>query len=759
MSDRRSWQHGTRRTFLKAGAAGVFMLALRAEGGIATAYAGAESDRTDSSDAAGDARFSAFLEISTDGEIRITTPTSELGQGVFSNLPRILADELDADWADVVPVMPYADAAFVSPITGRHRTANSESVAIYYEQLRGIGAAAREMLVFAAATHWGVPAAECHTTNSRVRHAGTGREATYASLALAAAELPVPEEPRRKRPEQFTLIGRTIERKDVAGKVTGQTVFGIDVRLPNMLFAALRMPPTAGGEISGFDAESIRNMPGVVAVTAVDGGVAVIADNFWRARRAAEALSVEFSPASASGLDSATMRESLHAALDDDAAAVPFPEIDTQNVGSPPRPLDRSEMEQAMAAARQVLTLDYEVPYLAHLTMEPMVCTAQVTDETCELWVPSQQPDRGREAAASITGLPLHAVRLNITQAGGGFGRKWEVDFLRQSVQAAAAVKGRPVQLLWTREQDVQHDFYRPAFATRTRIALSDDRIAGMHSRISGQSIWRFQAHPRLIPGMADPTSAALLIYDIYDFPNKYIDSVEIPWRIPVGLWRSVTLSQNSFFAECAIDEAAVALGRDPYALRRDMLHAHPRIRHVLETVAERAGWHAPLPPGRGRGIALSHGFGSICAQVVEVSVDEDQLAIHRITCAFDCGRKIDPDMVLAQMQGGIIYGLSAALRGEINFRNGAVIESNFHDQPVLRFHETPDIVIELIESDAPPGGAGEASVPAVAPALANAIFAASGKRIRRLPLAASGLRLAQPAREQRGERVVGARP
>jgi CO/xanthine dehydrogenase Mo-binding subunit len=687
----------------------------------------------------GPGRFSAFLQITPDGTIRITTPSTEIGQGVHSNLPRIVAEELDADWARVEVVMPHADAAFVSPITGRHRTAASESVKIYYEQLRGVGAAAREMICAAAAQRWGVPPEECQTDASVVRHRASGRKASYGSLAAAAAAMPVPAAPRKKRPEEFKLIGKSIARKDLPDKVSGKTVFGIDVALPGMLHAALRMSPQVGGGVKRFEAGSVLKLPGVVAAVQVDGGVAVIADSFWRARKAAEALEVEFTPGPANGLDTETMRSRLRAALDDDAAAVSFPDIDTQAEPPKVRPLDRGTTERALASAARMLTLEYEVPYLSHLTLEPMVSTALVTADSCHVWIPSQQPDRGREAAAKITGLPLEKVRVDITFAGGGFGRKWELDFLRQSVQAAAAVPGRPVKLTWTREQDVQHDFYRPAYVARSRVALGDSGIAAMHSRIAGQSVWRFQGRP-LIPGMADPTVASLLIYDIYEFPHKYIDHVDVPWNIPVGLWRSVTLSQNGFFAESAIDEAAVALGRDPYEFRRAMLERHPRIRKVLETAARRAGWGEPLPKGHGRGIALSAAFGSICAEVAEVSVENNRLRVHRLTCAFDCGRQIDPGTIRAQLEGGMIFGLSAALHGGVTFRDGAIVEGNFHDQPILRINETPAITIDLIDSDATPGGAGEAAVPAVAPALANAIYAASGQRIRRLPLSTSTL-------------------
>jgi len=720
----------SRRGFLQGSVAAAFLVGLRVDG---TLIAGERP---------ADGRFSAFLEITPDGVIRITTPTTEMGQGIHTNLPRIVAEELDADWQDVEVVMPHADEAFVSPITGRHRTASSESVHIYYEQLRDVGASAREMLCAAAAAQWSVAAEECETSASVVRHVASGREASFGSLALAAAAQPVPSEPRKKRPEDFTLIGKSIERKDVRNKVTGKTVFGMDVALPDMLHAALRTPPQVGGGVKSFDPASVLERRGVVAVVEVDGGVAVIADSFWRARQAAEALEVEFTPGPADGLDTAAMRKTLLAGLDDDDAAVPFPDIDTQAVPPAFRPLDRAATLQVLAEAQRTLELEYEVPYLAHLTMEPMVCTAQVTESACRIWAPSQQPDRGREAAAKITGLPLEAVRMDITFTGGGFGRKWELDFLRQAVQAAKAVPGRPVKLAWTREQDVQHDFYRPAYVARTRVAFDDKGITGMYSRLVGQSIWRFQGR-QMIPGMADPTAAGLLIYDIYDFPNKYIDHVDVPWDIPVGLWRSVTLSQNSFFAESTIDEVAAELARDPYEFRREMLAGHPRIRKVLETVAQLAGWDEPLPEGHGRGIALSHGYQSICAQVAEVSIENDRLRVHKLSCAFDCGQQIDPDMIRAQMEGGMVYGLSAALRGDINFKDGAVVESNFHDQPILRMGETPQMLIELIDSGAAPGGAGEAAVPPVAPALANAIFAASGRRIRRLPLSASGLRLA----------------
>lgn len=721
----------SRRQFLAASAGTGLLLGIHGSGRLALA-ADADADGL---------RGGVFLHILPDGTIRITLPTSELGQGAHSALPRILADELGADWNDVEVAMTYADAGFVAETTGRQRTAASEGVKVYFAQLRNIGAGAREMLCQAAAQRWGVPLGECRAAASRVLHVPSGREAAFGELATAASALVPPEQPTLKDPSEFTLIGKSIPRKDVQDKVDGTAVFGIDVTRPGLLHAALRMPHQFDGQVASFDASAVQAMPGVHAVVEIDGAVAVLADSFWRANKAAQALPVEFK-AGSSGLDTAAMRETLRQSLDNDEAAIQFPDIDTQAPVPALRPLDKAVTDEALAAAEQVLELEYEVPYLAHLAMEPMVCTAVVEDDFCHVWAPSQHPDGGHALIAELTGLPKENVRFDITYVGGGFGRKFELDTIRQAVQIAMQVPGRPVKVTWTREQDVQHDFYRPGFAVRTRIGLGNGAITGMHSRIAGQSVWRFQGKDQ-IPHTADPTVAALLIYDVYDFPGKYIDFVEAPWRIPVGLWRSVTLSQNTFFAESAMDEAAHALRRDPYEFRRDLLAAHPRIVAVLDAAAKAADWDRERPAGHGVGIALSHGFNSLCAQVAEVAVEGDRLRILKMSCAFDCGLQIDPQTIRAQLEGGMVFGLSAALRGEITFENGAVMESNFNNQPLLRIDETPEMVIELIESDVPPGGAGEAGVPPVAPALANAIYAASGRRLRRLPFSADKLTLA----------------
>lgn len=722
-----------RRAFITAAAGAGLLLGIGRDGRL-TAAAAADAGR-----------FSAFLEIKADGTVRITYPGVDMGQGSYNALPRILADELEADWARVVVVTASADPALVSAVNGRQRTANSDSVLTYYEQLRMLGAGAREMLVAAAAATWGVGSEECTAVAGEVRHESSGRALGFGELAADAARLTPPAEPKLKAGDEFRIIGQALPRKDVAEKVDGSAVFGIDLQLPDMLHAALRLPDEIGAEVVSFDADSVLQRRGVVAVTLVDRGVAVIADSFWRARQAAEALQVEFGPGAVAGKSTMDLRAGLQGGLLAETA-LPFPDVDTQVKPMQFRPLDRDATLAALDAAPATLDLEYEVPYLSHLTLEPPACTARVTTAACEVWAPHQQPDKARQAAADAAGLPLEQVNLQLTRAGGGFGRKWELDFVRQAVQAAAAAPGRPVKLCWTREQDVGNDYFRPGCVVRTRVALGTDSITGMYSRIAAQSVWRFQNKP-MMPGMGDPTMAALLIYDVYDFPAKYMDFVEMPWAIPVGLWRSVTLSQNSFFAESAIDEAAAALGRDPYEFRYQMLHKHPRLRAVLQAAAERADWGAARPPGTGLGIALSHGFESVCAIVADVTVQDERLTINKLVCAFDCGLQIDPGNIRAQLEGGMIFGLSAALRGEVTFRDGGTAEKNFNSQPILRFPETPEFDIVLLQGSEHPGGAGEAGVPAVAPALANAIYAASQRRIRRLPLERSGLKLGKSRR------------
>ena len=686
----------------------------------------------------GPAHFGIYVEITPDDRVILACPQSEMGQGVHDGLPKIVAEELDADWSRVEVRLPWADDAFVNPITKRHRTANSESTMVYYDLLRKAGATAREMLVAAAAAAWSVPATECTTHgDSRVVHTASGRSARYGELAAAAASLPPPATPRLKDPASFRLIGRATPRKDTPSKVDGSAVYGIDVKQPGMLYAALRRSPAvAGSKLLGFDRDAALKLPGVVEVLQVPDGIAVVAKSTWQARKAAEALEARFDDSATGGLDSEAIRKRMLAALDDDAKALPG------RAAFGGAPYDKAATLAAIGGAPVKHDWTYEVPFLAHAAMEPLVATALVTADRCEVWAPTQQPDRTRDTMAQVTGLPREKCQLNVTLLGGGFGRKWELDFARQAIEIANQLKGRPVKLTWTREQDFQHDFYRPAHIVRTRVGLGrDGALLGMHTRTTGIGMWKFQRRPA-VPGMGDIFALGLLINDKYAFPNKYADHVETPDPVPVGTWRSVSASMNTFFSESALDDIATVTRRDPLEFRLSML-SDERAKRVLQLAAEKAGWGGKLPRGRGRGIALGIGFEAYAAQVIEVTVTGKKVKVDRIVCAFDCGTVVDPRNVEAQVEGGIVWGLSAARDGQVTFKDGVADQTNFHLGPILRANEMPKIEVHLVRSDLKPGGCGEASVPPVAPALASAIHAATGKRPRRLPLVAAGYTLA----------------
>ncbi len=724
-----------RRYFLRAGVgtAGGLAIALHASP-WAFAHEGAETPHHATAGV-----FNAYLEINADG-VFITCPQSEMGQGVHDGLSKILADELGADWAQVQIRLAMADDAYINPITRRHRTASSESIKIYYDLLRRLGAAAREMLIATAAERWSVSPEECGASASLVTHAPTGRSLNFAALAAEAAKRPVPESPRLKDPKEFTLIGRSLPRKDTGPKVDGSAIFGIDVKLPGMLHAALRRAPQVIAKQVRFSPESALSLPGVVDVFAVQDGVAVLAKNSWQARQAVNALDIDFDISDVSSLDSVGMRERMLQALDNDAAA----QAGRRAVDGR---FDRDTTFRAIEGAERQFSWIYEVPFLAHAALEPLCATAIVREDEVEVWAPTQQPDRARDAIAEVTGRPREQVRLHVTFLGGGFGRKWENDFVRQAAEIAKYRPGVPIKLTWSREEDTRHDRFRPAHTVRTRVGVdAKGQILGMHSRTTGISMWRYQGR-RPIPGRADPFVVGMLINEKYAFDNQYVDYVETPEPIPVGTWRSVSQSQNGFFSESAIDDVAYATGQDPLALRLQLADGDPRAVRVLRKAAEAANWGDPLPKGRGRGIALSLGYDSYCAEVIEVSVDDaKRVTIERIIATFDCGQIIDPHNVEAQVSGGIVWGLSAAIHGQIRFAEGAAIESNFHDAPILRLNEIPPIEVILLESDAASGGAGEASVPGVAPALASAIQAACGERPRRLPIIESGFSLGVPA-------------
>ncbi len=715
----------SRRGFLQSTglAAGGLVVGLVAPAGCANQPAVSPAVATD---------LSAYIRISSDGEISIVVPGAELGQGVYTSLPKIVADELEADWDRVVVRLATADERFNNPGRGRQSTGNSDAVINYFDALRKTGAATRQMLISAAAQQWQVSTDSCRASQSLVHHDTSGKSLSYGALAEAAAQLPVPEDPPLKSRENYTLIGKSVPRKDNWAKVTGSAVFGADVRLPNQLFASIRTSPVFGGRLKPGQLDSHVKGPGVFKLIELEDGVAIAADSFWEANTALQALDLVFESETNASWDSERISGILTSALDGDTAR-PFPRA-------------KGDATAAIAAAQDVFEATYEVPFLAHICMEPMTATAQVTDTQCKIWAPHQQQGAARAAAAEITGLPMEQVSLQGTFCGGGFGRKWELDFVRQAVQIAQQTEGRPVTLMWTREQDIGHDFYRPAAAVRSWATLDESGMpAAIRARVAGSSVMAFQGRPLPIP---DPLLVSGAINSLYNIPNTLIEYAEVTTHVPVGFWRSVALSHNGFIGEGVIDELAHRAGKDPVEFRLAMLRDNPRARAVVEKAAREAGWGKTLGPNTAMGVAFSAGFGSFNAQVAQITVDGDTLSIDKVTCVHDCGFAVDPDTVRAQMEGGVIDGLSAALFGKITIAQGAVEQSNFHDYRFIKMNEVPQIQVHLISADEPLGGVGEAAVPAIGPAVVNGIFAATGRRLRRLPIVDAGFTIGQPSQE-----------
>lgn len=687
-----------------------------------------------SAQAGGGARFGAMLAVAADGGVTIVCPSSEMGQGTQEALARIIAEELECDWNRVTIRQPWADRAFINPVAKRQLTANSMTVTGYYPMLRRLGAAARAVLIDAAATKFQVPAGQLTAAGGHVRHAASDRTLSFGELAAAASTLPLPSDPPLKSSANFTLIGKRSPRKDLAAKVTGKAEFGIDVHEDGMLVAALALGPHRHAKVSASGLEAAKAMPGVKAVAPVNGGYAVIATSFWRAKKAADSLKVTAVDSPISGIDDAKVAQAIAGAFDS-VPAQPFPDVDITSIPQRFTPGNPEAVAKSLAAAPRRLEAEYSVPYLAHAALEPLVCSARLKDGKLLVRGPLQAPEASRDIAASLAGLPVEKVRVEMTFIGGGFGRKWSIDSVEVAVQAALAAPGHMVKTIWTREQDFAQDEFRPAFTARYTAGLAaDGKLLAMNSRISGQSINQFH-NRKGPPGQGDPSAAAMLIYGVYDFPDKLIRYHPADLSIPVGFWRSVTLSQNAFFAESMIDEVARAAKADPLAYRRAMLAKHPRGQAVLDKVAGMISWSVKRAKGRGRGVALSYADNAWCAQAVEVSVKGKALTIERITCAFDCGLAIDPASVEAQMSGGIIFGLQAALWGEVHFADGAVTSANFSDYRMTVLADVPPIEVALLQGSDRPGSVGESGVPGIAPALVNAIADAGGPRIRKLPI------------------------
>lgn len=710
----------------------------------------------------GEVALNAWLKIDAAGRVTVAVPRAEMGQGVHTALAMLVAEELDVAWSQVQvedsPVhavyanrvvlqttLPFEDGyhrgedtvsaqfmAWLAETLGVQVTGGSTSMRDAWSPLRRAGACAKMMLIEAAGLRWGVPVAECQAADGLVRHAGSGRELGYGDLAAAASALAVPANPVMKNPADYKLVGRPAPRLDIAAKVTGRAEFGVDVRLDGMLYAAVRNAPAFGGSVKRLDQASVKDLIGVAGVVSLPGAVAVVADSWWRAKKAVDALDVEFDDGGNAGLDSFAVSELLVEALAGD-------DVFTYR--------DEGDIAAAKSAEATTLEAVYQVPYLAHACMEPMNCTARIDKGKVEVWMPNQAPIVVQFLAARVADVDMDDVTVHTTYLGGGFGRRGEGDLAEQAVGLALAFPGRAVKLLWSREEDIQHDMYRPAAMSRFVATLDDaGRPATWYNRIAGQVPTK-SVTQRVFPfasfDKADNTSSEGSADMPYGVPNLLVEHAPLTLPVPVGFWRSVGHSYNAFFVESFIDELAHAAGRDPYAYRRELLDGHADYLAVLDRVAGEAEWQENLGPGRGRGIALHESFGSIVAQVAEITMlDETSVQIDRVVCVVDCGRVINPDTVVAQMQSGIIFGLTAAIHGDITLKEGAVQQANFPDYEMLRLGQEPLIEVHLAPSGRPIGGIGEVGTPPIAPALANALFDATGKRLRELPITKAGFTL-----------------
>jgi isoquinoline 1-oxidoreductase beta subunit len=667
----------------------------------------------------------AFVRIGPDGTVTVVAKHLEMGQGSHTGLATVLAEELDADWAKVRVEAAPADTARYNnlawgPVQG---TGGSSSISNSWEQLRKAGATARAMLVSAAARQWGVPETALAVEKGVVSHAPSGRRATFGELAGKAAALPVPAEVRLKEPKDFKLIGRPLPRVDSKGKVDGSAVFTLDVWLPDMLTAVIARPPVFGATVKAFDKAAAVAVPGVTDVVQVEAGVAVLARGFWAARQGRDALKVEWDESRAEHRGTSEL-------LAEYRALAQKPGRSARREGDP---------TAALAGAAKVLEAIYEFPYLAHAPMEPLDCVVRLSGDHAEVWAGSQIQTIDQATVAGVLGLTPDKVKVNTLLAGGSFGRRATpvADVAREAASVVKAISGRaPVKVVWTREDDIRGGRYRPLFVHRIRGGLdASSRIVAWEQRIVGQSFLKGTPFEGLIKDGIDATAVEGVTTLPYAIPNLGCELHLVDVGVPTLWWRSVGHSHTAFSTETFLDELAHAAGRDPFELRRDLLRDHPRLRAVLELAASRAGWGSPLPSGRARGIALQESFGSYVAQVAEVQARPDGFPkVERVVCAVDCGVAVNPDVVRAQMEGGIGFGLGAALWSEITLEKGRVVQSNFDDYRTLRIDEMPKVEVHIVPSAEAPSGVGEPGVPPIAPAVANALFRLTGRSVRKLP-------------------------
>jgi len=672
----------------------------------------------------------AFIRIGSDGRIILTMPYVEMGQGTYTSIPMLIAEELDVNLQQVrLEHAPPNEKLYANPLLGVQATGNSNAIRGAWKPLREAGATARIMLVAAAAKRWGVDPKSCRAQDGEVIHVPSGRRLKYGELAAEAAKMPVPASVTLKTPEDFKLIGKPAKRLDAPAKVNGTAVYGIDVRPPGVKIATLAQSPVFGGRVKSLDDTAAKAVKGVRQIIRLDDAVAVVADHMGAAKKGLAALNIEWDDGPHAKLTTADVaRELEQATLGSGAVA--------QNIG---------DADKAMASVATKIEAIYQAPFLAHAMMEPMNCTVHFRKDACEIWIGSQAVARVQTMAAKAAGLPPEKVIVHNHLIGGGFGRRLEADGAVRAVEIAKHVDG-PVKVIWTREEDIQHGMYRPYWFDRLSAGLDEQgRPVAWKNRFAGSSVIARWLPPYFKDGL-DPDSTEGAIDLVYDLPNFRVEYVRLePPGIPTAFWRSVGPSHNVFVTESFIDEMAAAAKQDAVAYRRALLDKSPRAKAVLDLAAEKAGWGLALPKGSGRGVSLQFVFGSYLAQVAEVEVSkEGTVRVPRVVCAVDCGTVVNPDTVQAQIQSGIVFGATAALYGEITLKNGRVEQTNFDTYQVLRMNQSPAIEVHIVKSAEPPGGLGESGTSAIVPAIANAIFAATGKRLRKMPVDASVLK--QPA-------------
>jgi isoquinoline 1-oxidoreductase beta subunit len=713
----------TRRDFLKtAGAAGAVALTIGFEWTVSTRRALAGP-----APGAGVAFIpNAFLRIGADNRVTVIAKHVEMGQGAYTGIATIVAEELDADWAQIQVESAPADAKrYANLVFGTLQgTGGSSAMANSWMQLREAGGKARAMLLAAASKQWKVPVADLSVEKGVVYHAPSKRHANFGSLVATAATLPVPETVTLKDPKDFKLIGHTAPRVDASAKSDGTAQFTIDVAMPGMLVALLKRPPRFGGTVKSFDAAAATAVPGVVKVVQVPGGVAVVAKSFWAAKQGRDALNIEWDESNAEKRSSAAIMEEYRHLADQPASSA-------RKEGDPAR---------AIKDAAHRVSASFEFPYLAHAPMEPLDAVVKLSANACEIWAGDQFQTIDQANAAHTAGLDPQQVSIHTLYAGGSFGRRANVwsDYIVEAVSIAKAygADGTPIKLQWTREDDIHGGLYRPMYFHKLEAGLSaDGQLTGWRHVIVGQSIMAGGPFAVMIKDGIDPTSVEGAANIPYDIPNIAVDLATTKTGVPVLWWRVVGSSHTAYAVEAFIDEVAHAAGQDGLAFRRKLLEKQPRMKAVLELAAEKAGWGTPLPPGKGRGIAVAEAFKSVVAQVAEVSVNKDgEVRVDRVVCAVDCGTPINPDIIAAQMEGGIGFGLGAVLYGAITLKDGRVEQDNFNGYRVLRINEMPKVEVHIVPSPEPPTGVGEPGVAPVGPAVANAIFAATGKRHYVLP-------------------------